>query len=339
MLRWGILGTGNIARQFAAAVASARKGRVVAVGSRSEESARIFAQEFGVGQAHGSYEALLRDDQVDAVYNALPNSLHRRWTIDALSAGKHVLCEKPLAMDVKEAREMFAAAKANDRVLMEAFMYRCHPMTTQVIERVSSGAIGELRIIRTSFCFRTRTTENNVRFVPALGGGALMDVGCYCINFARLFAGQGPTAAMATAKMHSSGVDETTAGSLTFSNGIVASFVCSFAAQADNTAYLCGSEGYIEIPIPWKPGRIARYIVRRGIPPKMDRAAMAPPIAGLAPGDFTVEAGGELYALEADEFASVIFDRQVPPITSEDSLGNMTVLDDLRKQIGLNWSL
>jgi len=180
-LKWGILGTGNIARQFCQSVRHCRRGILAAVGSRTAAHARQFARIFGIAADYGSYRQLIADPSVDAVYVALPNSLHCHWTIAALRAGKHVLCEKPLALDARQATGMFAAAKRARRLLCEAFMYRSHPITRAVLKAVRSGAIGELRLIRTSFCFRTRRVRGNVRFVRDLGGGAIqrrgVDVG------------------------------------------------------------------------------------------------------------------------------------------------------------------
>jgi predicted dehydrogenase len=333
-LRWGILGTGNIAAQFAAGLKSSRRGLAAAVGSRSGQTAQAFAKTHDVGRALGSYDALIADPEIDAVYNSLPNSLHGEWTIRALGAGKHVLCEKPLAMNAAEAKRMFAAAHKSGRVLAEAFMYRSHPQTLAVIKAVQSGAIGELRLIRTSFCFRTRKTEGNVRFVRELGGGGLMDVGCYCINFARLFAGAEPAAVHAVAKFHDTGVDELAAGTLRFPNGILSSFACGMCAHADNTAYLCGSEGYIEIPVPWKPLPGSTFIITRGHEPKMDDPqSTSPPQRQVR----TIDVPGDLYGIEADDFAAAALDGQPPRISREDSIGNMRVLDKMRRQIGLEF--
>ena len=167
ILRWGILGTGNIARQFAGSFPTAVRGRLAAVGSRRAETARAFATTYAAGEAFGSYEELIVDKNVDAVYVSLPNSMHREWTIKALNAGKHVLCEKPVASNAAEAQEMFDVANRATRVLMEAFMYRSHPLIHAVMDAVKSGKIGRLRLIRTSFCFRVWNTKNNIRFDPA----------------------------------------------------------------------------------------------------------------------------------------------------------------------------
>jgi predicted dehydrogenase len=336
-LRWGILGTGNIARQFATGLNASQRGRATAVGSRSAQAARDFAQSFGISRVCASYDELIADPQVDAVYISLPNSLHCDWTLAALARGKHVLCEKPLALDAAQAGRMFDAAQSCGKVLMEAFMYRCHPQTLAVQEAVRGGAIGQLQLIRTSFCYRTRKIEGNVRFVRQLGGGSLMDIGCYCTSFTRLLAAAEPTSIQASGRMHSSGVDDLAAGTLSFAGGILGSFVCGMSVQADNTAFVCGSEGYIEIPLPWKPpAQQGQFIVTRGTPPRMDNPNASP---GPPPRDVRrVDVAGDLYGIEADDFAATVLDGRPPRIGPEESLGNMRVLDEMRRQIGLNFN-
>jgi predicted dehydrogenase len=336
-LRWGILGTGNIARQFADGVLkSAQRCRLTAVGSRSSESATAFAQPREIRSVHGSYEALLADPNVEAIYNSLPNSMHHEWTIRALRAGKHVLCEKPFALTRTEAEAMFAEARKAGRVLVEAFMYRSHPLTHAMIDAVRGGEIGELKLVRTSFCYKTSRVDGNVRFDRKLGGGGLMDVGCYCINFSRMLAGEEPTEIHASAHMHERGVDDLLVATLKFRSGVVASFTCGMCVHADNTAYVCGTDGFIEIPIPWKPPVTgAQYTLARSTPPKMDLAAGAqqrPPRETR-----TIDAGKELYALEADDFAAAVLDGKPPALTEADTLGNMAVLDEIRRQIGLTF--
>jgi predicted dehydrogenase len=328
-LRWGILGTGNIARQFAAGVSSARRSALAAVGSRSVETAANFARANAIPAAHGSYEALLADPQVDAVYNSLPNNLHHRWTIAALEAGKHVLCEKPFAVDTAESMEMFDTARRCGRVVVEAFMYRSHPLTRAVQDAVNRGSIGQLTLIRSSFCYRTTKITGNVRFDPALAGGGLMDVGCYCINFSRVFSGCEPVRVCGSAHFHESGVDDRAVGAMEFPNGMLASFACGMSAQADNTAMLCGTEGYIEIPIPWKPPTDASlFVIARGTPPRMDGGKpVGPPIRET----IRVPVDGDLYGIEADTFAGCVFDGEQPWITEADTIGNMRVLDQLRE--------
>ena len=332
VLRLGILGTGNIARQFAAGLATSTRTRAVAVGSRTEDSASSFAAAHGIARAYGAYEGVLRDRDVDAVYVSLPNSMHREWTIAALRAGKHVLCEKPIASNAAEAEEMFDEAERAGCVLVEAFMYRSHPLTHAVLDAVRGGKIGRVRLVRTSFCFRTTRTEGNIRFDAALAGGALMDVGCYCLNFSRLLAGAEPVSAHAVGTLHSSGVDDCAAVVLGFPDGVSASFACGMSVHADNTAYACGTEGFIEVPVPWKPPREdAEYSVVRGTPPRMDGPVKSAPARQTR----RVSAAKELYALEADDFAAVVLDGAPPRVDRPDSVGNMRLLDELRRQIGV----
>ena len=335
VFRWGFLGTGNIARQFGAGVRASERSRTVAVGSRAEQSARTFAREYGVERAHASYEALLADRDVDAVYVSLPNAMHHEWTIKALKAGKHVLCEKPIAVNRAQAEEMFDVAERNGLVLIEAFMYRAHPLTRAVIETVKSGAIGEVRLVRTSFCYRTTRIADNIRFNADLAGGALMDIGCYCINFSRLFAGTEPTGIHAVGRLHPSGVDEMVVGQMQFPNGVLASFTCGMGVQADNTAYVCGNEGYVETFVPWKPPATgATYTLARSTPPRQDQPGAKAP--ATPPRDTrTVDAGKELYAIEADDFAATVLDGKPPMLTRQDSVGNMRVLDEMRRQVGV----
>jgi predicted dehydrogenase len=336
-LRWGILGTGNIAKQFAAGLKTARRSSIVAVGSRRADSAAQFARDFSADSHHGSYDALINDPAVDAIYLSLPNSLHHEWTIKSLRAGKHVLCEKPFAMDFAQSQEMFDAARKSGKVVMEAFMYRCHPQTQAMVDAVRGGNIGKLQLIRTSFCYRTRNIAGNVRWSRELGGGALMDVGCYCISFARLMAGAEPSAIHAAAQFHESGIDELCAATLQFPGGAVASISCGMSVQADNTAYVCGSEGWLETAWPWKPqpGKGA-YTIARAIPPRQDQKS-APAPAGSPRETIKVDVESDLYALEADDFAGSVLDGKAPRISGEETLGNMRVIDEIRRQIGLKW--
>jgi D-xylose 1-dehydrogenase (NADP+, D-xylono-1,5-lactone-forming) len=336
-LRWGILGTGNIAKQFAGGVQTAKRSMVTAVGSRDEDAAEKFGETYSVENRFGSYDELIADPLVDAVYNSLPNSLHMEWTIKALQAGKHVLCEKPFAMDLTQSEAMFEEAERQGKLLAEAFMYRSHPLTHAVMESVKCGAIGEIKAIRTSFCYRTSRPTGNVRFVRELGGGGLMDVGCYCINFCRMIARSEPLLIAASAHMNESKVDDVCAGVLQFPGDIVATFICGMNLQGDNTASILGNEGYIEVPVPWKPpAKGATYVIARGTPPRMDGGKGS--AAAMNPRETrTVDAGAELYAMEADDFAESVLDGKPLTMTRADTLGNMRVIDEMRKQIGLRF--
>lgn len=337
-LKWGIMGTGNIARQFAQGVATSPRGVLAVVGSRQLQSAQAFATANAVKAAVGSYDELIRHPDVDAIYVSLPNSMHKEWTLKSLAAGKHVLCEKPFALNAADSEEMFDAAERNGKVLIEAFMYRSHPLTHAVMAAIASGAIGKVNLIRTSFCYRTTRIEGNVRFTPELGGGVLMDVGCYCISFARLFAGAEPTSIHAVGEIHPTGVDHRVAGTLVFPNGVLSTFTCAMDTQADNIATICGTEGWIEVPVPWKPPKAkATYTIARGTPPRMDvvnkiAAPTTPPRQ-----TFEVDAGGELYGLEADDFAATVLDGKPPAVSRQDTIGNMRVIDEMRRQIGIRF--
>lgn len=332
-LRWGILSTGNIARQFAEGVAGSRRCDVKAVGSRNAATAADFASRFDIDAAHGDYDALIADANIDAVYVALPNSMHHEWTIKALTAGKHVLCEKPFSVNAAEAEQMFDTASKQGLVLVEAFMYRSHPMLLAAVQEVRNGAIGEVTLVRSSFCYCTNKIDGNVRFSSALAGGGIMDVGSYCINFSRLIADAEPEHITATARLHESGVDDIAAGTLRFANGIVANWNCGMRAQTNNAAFICGTEGYIEIPIPWKPPVAdAQFTIARMTPPRQDKRRAAP---SAGPRTLTFDAPAPLYGMEADDFAAAVFDGAPPRITAQDTLGNMRVLDAIRAAVGL----
>ena len=332
-LRWGILGTGNIATQFAQGVAGAKRSQIVAVGSRTQATADQFARAFNIPTAHDSYDALLANPDVDAVYLSLPNDMHCQWTLRALDAGKHVLCEKPFASNAPEARQMFEAADRAGLLLVEAFMYRSHPLIKAVREEIRAGAIGKLKLIRANFCYRTQVIATNIRFSPERQGGALMDAGCYCIDFAQLIAGEPPTSVQGVGHIHETGVDEYAAGTLTFANGVLASFTCGMTVQANNTAFICGDEGYIEIPIPWKPPVSgAKYVVGQMTPPRQDKTARKP----APPRVMEVDADRPLYALEADDFAAAVLDGAAPVMRAAESVSNMAILDELRRQVGVS---
>lgn len=335
-LRWGILGTGNIARQFAEGVAGASRSRVVAVGSRDAGRAAGFVDDNNMHCTAGTYADVLADESVDAIYNALPNSMHHEWTLKAFDAGKHVLCEKPMAVDAAEAQAMFDAADRAGLLLAEAFMYQSHPMIKAVLQQLRSGAIGKVKVIRASFCYRTRKIEGNIRFDKSLAGGALMDIGCYCVSLARLIADSEPVEVHGTGVVHESGVDELVTGSLRFGDGTLASFTAGMTAQADNRAMILGDEGYLLIPVPWKPPvREAEFSIHKATPPRQDTAGKVLPPSG--PEVFHIDAGKPLYALEADDFAAAVLDGAPLTVTKQHSLGNAVVVDELRRQVGVHW--
>ena len=242
MLRLGILGAARIARLFTQGVSSSGKVAVQALASRDVERARAFAKEFGVGRVHDSYDALLADPQIDAVYNPLPNNLHAEWSIRALDAGKHVLCEKPLATSAADAERMFAAARRNRVHLVEGYPYRAQPQTVRLRELLAQRAIGRIHTMHASFGFPL-SDVTNIRMNPGLGGGSLMDAGSYPVSFVRMVAGERPQRVEAMARWAETGVDRTVVASLAFPGGLLAQVSCSFATARHRRAVMIGEEG------------------------------------------------------------------------------------------------
>src|SRR3954468_20871445 len=253
-VRWGVLSTSNIGRRAVLpAIQRSSNGELLAVASRAADKARGFADELGIPRAYASYEQLLADPEIEAVYIPLPNSLHREWTIKAAEAGKHILCEKPLGLTAAECAEMEAAARQHGVLLMEAFMYRFHPQTERVIELIRQGAIGEPGLIHAAFTFRL-TNPANIRLQADLGGGSLMDVGCYCANVSRTLFGAEPLEAQAFARWSAGGVDEQMIGNLRFASGGYAQFDSALTLARREMYQVAGTEGVIEAPVAFLPG-------------------------------------------------------------------------------------
>ncbi len=246
---WGIVSTADIGRKFLAGAREARGAEVVAVASRNAAAARAYAQEHGIARAHGDYEALLANPDVEALYIPLPNSMHVDWTVRALRAGKHVLCEKPLSRRPAEVERAFDVAEREGRLLMEGFMYRHNPQTARLLELIAEGAVGRVRMIRASFSFAT-DDPTNVRLSAALGGGALMDVGCYCVSGARLIAGE-PTRVGAEQVIGPDGVDIAFAATLRFHGGVLAHIDAGLAVADRDELEVSGDEGSLFLDDPW----------------------------------------------------------------------------------------
>ena len=247
-VRWGLLSTARINEAILNGAAQTDTTEVVAVASRDQARADAYAREHGIERAHGSYEALLQDDDVEVVYNSLPNSMHVEWSVRALEAGKHVLCEKPLDRRVEAVERAFDTADRAGRLLMEAFMYRHHPQSKKAAELVHGGAIGELRQLRSLFSF-TLTDDADVRLVPALDGGALMDLGCYCISMQRLLAGE-PELVFGRQRVGGRGVDVGFVGVLQFPGEVFGEFHCGFDLPEGNGLEAIGSKGKLVVPDP-----------------------------------------------------------------------------------------
>jgi len=244
-IRIGVLGAAKIARLFCDGVRSSNRIVVAAVASRDAEKGRAFAKDAGIPKVHASYEALLADSEIDAIYNPLPNNLHAEWSIRAVGAGKHVLCEKPLATSAADARAMFDAARRNDVYLVEAYPYRAQPQTLKMRELLAADSIGRLHLVQASFGFPL-TDTTNIRMNPALAGGALMDAGCYPVSLVRTVAGERPSRVHAMAKWAPSGVDLTLLATLEFPRGLLAQISCTFATLRHRRAFIAGEAGSID---------------------------------------------------------------------------------------------
>jgi predicted dehydrogenase len=245
-LRLGILGCANIARQFARDVAPSRLVRIAAVASRDAAKAVAFAAEFGIARTHGSYDSLLADDGLDAVYIPLPNSLHAEWAIRAAQQGRHVLCEKPLAMNLNEAQAMFDAARQHGVMLLEAYPWWFQPQTAALLGLLRGGAIGTVRGVQATFGFTLRDPAGtNIRSIPEFGGGALLDAGSYCLSLIRLVMGRAPQHVHANARLGPTGVDIATTATLHFADGAVAQLSCAMDMALHRHATVVGSDGVI----------------------------------------------------------------------------------------------
>ena len=307
-LHWGLLSTARINRALISPLRASPRNELVAIASRTTEQAETYAEEWNVPRAFGSYAALLADPDVDVVYNPLPNGLHAEWTIKAAQAGKHVLCEKPLAVTVDEVDAIDTAARQAGVVVAEAFMYRHHPQTLKVKELVGDGAIGKLQLVRGSFTFNlTRPTD--MRLDPAMGGGGIWDVGCYPINFARYVTGAEPAEVFGWQVTGASGVDEVFAGQMRFHGDVYAQFDCGFRAPFRAHIEIVGSGGAISVPHPFKPGLTDQIILTRGD----DTQTIAIP-------------GQELYLGEVEDMADAILLGKAPRVSLADSRGNVAAI-------------
>ena len=322
-VRWGILSTADIGRtKVIPAIQQARRCRVVAIASRDGARARGVATELGIVRAHDSYEALLADGEIDAVYIPLPNDMHPEWTIRAAEAGKHVLCEKPLAMTAAEAERMVAAADAAGVVLMEAFMYRLHPSWVAVRDIVNSGRLGRLTAVQSWFSYYN-DDRRNIRNIRSAGGGALYDIGCYNVSLSRLLFGGEPSRIQSSiVRDKEMQVDVLTSAILDFPGG-QATFTCSTRAETDQRVHIYGTEGRLSIEIPFNipPDRPTRiHVTAGGQPP-------------VAPATETFEfATADPYTVEAEAFAAMVLDGVPPPFPISDAVANLRVIEQIFDQ-------
>lgn len=319
-IRWGILGTAKIGvSKVIPAIQQSEVCQVVAIASREPARAKEVASRLGIARAHGSYEELIRDPEVDALYIPLPNHLHVPWTLEAARAGKHVLCEKPAGLNSTEVEQMVTGCRRLGVKFMEAFMYRLHPQWVRVGKLVQSGRIGELSAIQSFFSYRN-LDYGNIRNIREYGGGGLMDIGCYCVNLSRmLFQSEPMRTAAIIRRDPKSGVDILTSGLLEFERGH-AGFTCATQVEPDQRVHITGSEGRILIEIPFNipPDRPTRLFVTAGgeHPTNPNTEVLTIPPANQ-------------YTIQGELFSKAILDDADVPVTGEDSIANMRVLDQL----------
>ena len=327
-VRWGILSTANIGiKALIPAILAANNSRLVAIASRDHVRASTVATRLRPQpRVYGSYEALLDDPDVEAVYIPLPNSQHAEWTLAAAAHGKHVLCEKPLALTAAQAREMSTACRAANVVLLEAFMYRFHPQTRWVAEQVRAGRVGAVRLVRGAFSFdirpRAKTAQDNIRLQGALGGGSLMDVGCYPLNFARMIFGRAPRDAVARVAVPAgSEVEHTTAALLDFGDGRLGIIDCSFEQPPNQYVEVVGDRGRIVLERPFTPGMSDTVVSVFTDEERVERRIL----------------GVDQYRLQVEHFARCVRDGTALDVSPEDAEENMAAIEMIYRAAGYAW--
>ncbi len=332
-VRWALLAAGNIAAKFAEAVHQAAGSQILGVAARDGEAAAAFAARHAIPRHYAGYEAMLADPEIDAVYISTLHPFHFEWIVKSLQAGKHVLCEKPLTMSYREAQLAKAKAVECRCLLREAFMYRHHPQTQKVIEQIEAGAIGAVRVIESNFCINSGIQPESRLQAKELGGGGILDLGCYPISLARLVAGRAngrlfgePQELKAVGQIDpATGTDMWTTALLRFERGITAKCACALRVSQDNTTYIYGEAGRIEIDSPWFCSGQIR-IFRNGTE---------------GPEVIEPDCSRSLYVYEIESFTNELNGRPLGPgevgMRFDDSLGNLKALDRWRAEIGLRY--
>lgn len=324
IIRWGILGTGNIARQFAEGLKFAKGAALHAVGSRTRESAETFGNLFHVPHRYGSYEALANDPDVDVIYIATPHPMHKSNSIRCLEAGKAVLCEKPFTINRNEAEELVACARRNNRFLMEAMWTRFLPVVRQAAAWVREGAIGDVRMIRADFGFRAAYEEEPSLFNPAMGGGGLLDVGIYPISLAAMFLGVNPVTITSLAHIGPTGVDEQNMVLLQYAGGAIAVAAGAVRTETPQDACIIGEKGFITLhPLFWR-GEKATLSLNEGEPETVHL-----PLVGNG---YNYEAEAVMECLRSGK-------TECDLMPLDDSVALMGILDTARAQWGLRYPM
>ena len=316
----GVLGAARIAPPALIKPAKENSDVVVAaVAARDVSRAQAFAAKHGIARAHDSYEALIADPDLDAVYNPLPNGLHGRWTRAALAAGKHVLCEKPFTANAAEAREIAELAAKSDRVVMEAFHYRYHPMALRIEEIIASGELGKLQRVEASLCFPL-PKFSDIRYNYALAGGATMDAGCYAVHMVRTFGGSTPEVVSAQPKLRDPEIDRAMTAEVRFAEGHTGRIRCSMWSSRllDISAHVVGDQGELRALNPVLPQMFHRLSVRSAAGKRVER--------------FPRRAS---YAYQLDAFAGAVLRGEPVKTTPEDAIVNMTVIDAIYRAAGM----
>ncbi len=311
MTTWGIISTADINRKVIPGAKESPKVDLVAVASRDQARAEEYAREWGIERAYGSYEALLADPDIEAVYISLPNTMHVEWSINSLEAGKHVLCEKPLTRHPEEAEAAFDAADRAGRFLMEAFMYRHNPQTKRLRALIDEGAIGELRLIRSAFSY-SLYDRDNIRLRTDVEGGALMDVGCYCVSGSRLAGGE-PVSVYGQAWYGDSGTDWVFTGSMRFPRDVLAVFDCGTAMPERDELEVIGSEGSLFLDDPWHCAVPVIEVRRDGGVERMELER------------------ADSYRLQLENLSDAISGVGEPLLGRDDALGQARALDALHR--------
>lgn len=314
VLQWGVLSTARINEEVLPGLLQSRHNEVVAVASRDASRARAFAARHEIGTIHASYQSLLEDTSIDCVYIPLPNKLHADWIEAALARGKHVLCEKPLTSSAGKARRLFGLAETAGLHLAEAFMYRHHPKTEALRDLVRSGVLGEVHTVRCSFNFWTETPSADIRFDPDLDGGALRDVGSYCISMANLLLDDSPAQVLALAVPSDTGVAERFYATMQYAGGAVAQFDCSMRSPLSVHVSVLGDRGEAVVPMPWYSHR----------PPHEIRLSLVDePLQTISVPDTNA------YFLETENFARVVLGEAEPVVTAAETIRNIETLEVL----------